>query len=101
MLIAYALNTCLPQHACPTTLLLWSTYRPSITGYNNSKKQQTATLNCHVNAIYVPETNVPLSLYICQSVHVHISDYCGCIYPSNELLSIHNVTTSTGTNTLT
>ena len=38
----------------------------------------------------------PSNAYICQLLHVHISDYYVNIYASYELTAINNVTQSTG-----
>ena len=50
------------SYICPTSLLLWSIYRPHTSGHKSPKK---STFNYYAIAIYGPTTNMPLKCHIC------------------------------------
>ena len=76
-------------HICPTALLLWSTYRPQITGHIDPPRK---LFNYHTTAIYVPTTNMSFKCHICKLVHVQIGDNYVSICASYELNAINNFT---------
>ena len=54
----------------------------------STKIPQTATATSHIITKYVPETNMPLKCYICQLVHVQVSNNYDSIYTSYQLITI-------------
>ena len=78
---------CHIANACPTALLLESTYRPHITTHTKSKEQQTATLNYHAIAIYVPIANMPIKCHMYKLALVQRHNFVYISY-MNSLQSI-------------
>ena len=88
-------------HRCPTALLLWSTYRPHIPGYTDSKENSILQIlitmlfpylcQKQISPSYATHTNYSLCIYKIMSVYV----------PDMNSTTINNVTTSTSIHTFT